>query len=55
VTAGFIMQMVLVPRYINLLSNGLFQQFRNDDKVDGVNALGLIVGVKGIHAVAAHF
>jgi saccharopine dehydrogenase-like NADP-dependent oxidoreductase len=54
-TTGFILQTGLAPGYINLLANGLFQQFCADFKVDSVTTLELKVGALGKHAVAPHY
>jgi saccharopine dehydrogenase-like NADP-dependent oxidoreductase len=54
-TTGFILQTGLAPGYIDLLANGLFQQFCIDFKVDSVHALELKVGALGKHAVAPHY
>jgi saccharopine dehydrogenase-like NADP-dependent oxidoreductase len=55
VTTGFILQTGLAPGYINLLANGLFQQFCADFKVDSITTLELKVGALGKHAVAPHY
>jgi saccharopine dehydrogenase-like NADP-dependent oxidoreductase len=52
---GFILQTGLAPGYIDLLANGLFQQFCNDFKVDKADKLELKVGALTNHAVAPHY
>lgn len=52
---GFILQTGLAPGYIDLLANGLFQQFCNDFKVDTADKLELKVGALTNHAVAPHY
>ncbi|WP_268849368.1 saccharopine dehydrogenase family protein [Flavobacterium aestivum] len=52
---GFLLQTGLAPGYIDLLANGLFQQFCNDFGVDQVDKLELKVGALTIHAVAPHY
>jgi saccharopine dehydrogenase-like NADP-dependent oxidoreductase len=48
------LQTGLAPGYIDLLAHELFQQFRNDYKVNSVHTLEFKVGVTK-HAVAPHF
>lgn len=52
---GFILQTGLAPGYIDLLANGLFQQFCTDFEVDKVDKLEFKVGALTNHAVAPHF
>lgn len=52
---GFLLQTGLAPGYIDLLANGLFQQFCNDFGVDQVDKLELKVGALTNHAVAPHY
>lgn len=52
---GFILQTGLAPGYIDLLANGLFQEFCSDFKVDKVDKLEFKVGALTIHAVAPHY
>jgi saccharopine dehydrogenase-like NADP-dependent oxidoreductase len=41
---GFLLQTGLAPGYIDLLAHELFQQFRNDYKVNSVHTLEFKVG-----------
>lgn len=52
---GFILQTGLAPGYIDLLANGLFQQFCSDFEVDIVDKLEFKVGALTNHAVAPHY
>ncbi|MFV8376821.1 saccharopine dehydrogenase family protein [Flavobacterium sp. LB1P62] len=52
---GFILQTGLAPGYIDLLANGLFQQFCIDFEVDQVDKLEMKVGALTNHAVAPHY
>ncbi|MDI6050308.1 saccharopine dehydrogenase C-terminal domain-containing protein [Flavobacterium sp. XS2P24] len=52
---GFILQTGLAPGYIDLLANGLFQQFCTDFEVDKIDKLEFKVGALTNHAVAPHF
>jgi saccharopine dehydrogenase-like NADP-dependent oxidoreductase len=52
---GFLLQTGLAPGYIDLLAHELFQQFRNDYKVNSVHTLEFKVGALTKHAVAPHF
>jgi saccharopine dehydrogenase-like NADP-dependent oxidoreductase len=52
---GFILQTGLAPGYIDLLANGLFQQFCMDFEVDKVEKLEFKVGALTNHAVAPHY
>ena len=52
---GFILQTGLAPGYIDLLANGLFQQFCTDYEVDKVDKLEFKVGALTNHAVAPHY
>src|SRR3970040_2083515 len=52
---GFILQTGLAPGYIDLLANGLFQEFCNDFKVNTVDKLEFKVGALTKHAVAPHY
>ncbi len=52
---GFILQTGLAPGYIDLLANGLFQEFCSDFKVDKVDKLEFKVGALTKHAVAPHY
>jgi saccharopine dehydrogenase-like NADP-dependent oxidoreductase len=52
---GFILQTGLAPGYIDLLANGLFQQFCKDFEVDVVDKLEFKVGALTNHAVAPHY
>lgn len=52
---GFILQTGLAPGYIDLLANGLFQQFCSDFEVDKVDKLEFKVGALTNHAVNPHY
>ncbi|MFV5690268.1 saccharopine dehydrogenase family protein [Flavobacterium sp. ZT3R25] len=52
---GFILQTGLAPGYIDLLANGLFQQFCIDFEIDQVDKLEMKVGALTNHAVAPHY
>ena len=52
---GFLLQTGLAPGYIDLLANGLFQEFCSDFKVDKVDKLEFKVGALTKHAVAPHY
>ncbi|MFV5699745.1 saccharopine dehydrogenase family protein [Flavobacterium sp. ZT3R17] len=52
---GFILQTGLAPGYIDLLANGLFQQFCTDFEIDQVDKLEMKVGALTNHAVAPHY
>jgi saccharopine dehydrogenase-like NADP-dependent oxidoreductase len=52
---GFILQTGLAPGYIDLLANGLFQEFCSDFKVNTVDKLEFKVGALTKHAVAPHY
>jgi saccharopine dehydrogenase-like NADP-dependent oxidoreductase len=52
---GFILQTGLAPGYIDLLANGLFQQFCSDFEVDKIDKLEFKVGALTNHAVAPHY
>ena len=52
---GFVLQTGLAPGYIDLLANGLFQQFCQDFGVDEVDKLEFKVGALTNHAVAPHY
>ncbi len=52
---GFILQTGLAPGYIDVLANGLFQQFCIDFKVEKIDKLELKVGALTKNAVAPHF
>jgi len=52
---GFILQTGLAPGYIDLLANGIFQQFCMDFEVDKVDKLEFKVGALTNHAVAPHY
>lgn len=52
---GFVLQTGLAPGYIDLLANGLFQQFCKDFEVDVVDKLEFKVGALTNHAVAPHY
>ncbi|WP_035672102.1 saccharopine dehydrogenase family protein [Flavobacterium sp. 83] len=52
---GFILQTGLAPGYINLLANGLFQQFCIDFEIDKADKLEMKVGALTNHAVAPHY
>ena len=54
-SSGFILQTGLAPGYIDLLANGLFQQFCLEFQVDKVDKLELKVGALTTNAVAPHF
>lgn len=54
-TTGFILQTGLAPGYIDLLANGLFQQFCNDYEVEKVDKLEFKVGALTTNAVAPHY
>ena len=52
---GFVLQTGLAPGYINILANGLFQQFCTDFEVTKVNKLELKVGALTKHAIKPHY
>tara|TARA_R110001583_G_scaffold4351_1_gene25157 strand:+ start:1334 stop:2476 length:1143 start_codon:yes stop_codon:yes gene_type:complete len=52
---GFVLQTGLAPGYINVLANGLFQQFCTDFEVTKVNKLELKVGALTKHAIKPHY
>jgi saccharopine dehydrogenase-like NADP-dependent oxidoreductase len=52
---GFLLQTGLAPGYIDLLANGLFQQFCSDFKVAKADKLEFKVGALTKHAVAPHY
>jgi len=52
---GFVLQTGLAPGYIDILANGLFQQFCGEFEVDKVDKLELKVGALTNHAVAPHY
>jgi saccharopine dehydrogenase-like NADP-dependent oxidoreductase len=52
---GFVLQTGLAPGYIDLLANGLFQQFCKDFEVDVVDKLEFKVGALTNNAVAPHY
>ncbi|MFV8343536.1 saccharopine dehydrogenase family protein [Flavobacterium sp. XS2P39] len=52
---GFVLQTGLAPGYIDLLANGLFQQFCRDFEVDKADKLEFKVGALTNHAVAPHY
>lgn len=52
---GFVLQTGLAPGYIDLLANGLFQQFCSDFEVDKVDKLEFKVGALTNHSVAPHY
>lgn len=52
---GFVLQTGLAPGYINVLANGLFQQFCEDYGVDKADKLEMKVGALTVHATAPHF
>ncbi|MFV5685085.1 saccharopine dehydrogenase family protein [Flavobacterium sp. GB2R13] len=52
---GFVLQTGLAPGYIDLLANGLFQQFCIDFKVNTVDKLEFKVGALTNHAVTPHY
>ncbi|MFV5693090.1 saccharopine dehydrogenase family protein [Flavobacterium sp. LT1R49] len=52
---GFVLQTGLAPGYIDLLANGLFQQFCTDFEIDKVDKLEMKVGALTNHAVAPHY
>ena len=52
---GFLLQTGLAPGYIDLLANGLFQQFCNDYEVEKVDKLEFKVGALTTNAVAPHY
>jgi saccharopine dehydrogenase-like NADP-dependent oxidoreductase len=52
---GFILQTGLAPGYIDLLANGIFQEFCRDYKVTTVDRLEFKVGALTKHAVAPHY
>lgn len=52
---GFVLQTGLAPGYIDLLANGLFQEFCTDFAVDQVDKLEFKVGALTNHAVAPHY
>ena len=53
--SGFLLQTGLAPGYIDLLANGMFQQFCIDYKVNSVHTLEFKVGALTKHAVAPHY
>jgi len=52
---GFILQAGLAPGFINVLANGLFQQFCRDFKVDKVGSVNMKVGALTQNAYPPHF
>jgi saccharopine dehydrogenase-like NADP-dependent oxidoreductase len=52
---GFVLQSGIAPGYIDVLANGLFQQFCKDFEVDQVDKLEFKVGALCDHAVAPHY
>lgn len=52
---GFVLQTGLAPGYINILANGLFQEFCKDFGVLKVDKLQLRVGALSKNAIAPHF
>jgi saccharopine dehydrogenase-like NADP-dependent oxidoreductase len=52
---GFVLQTGLAPGYIDLLANGLFQQFCTDFNVNTVDKLEFKVGALTKNAVAPHY
>lgn len=52
---GFVLQTGLAPGYIDILGNGLFQQFCRDFEVKKVDKLELKVGALTRHAVSPHY
>ncbi len=52
---GFVLQSGIAPGYINILANGLFQQFCEDFKIDKVDTLEFKVGALTRHVVAPHY
>ena len=52
---GFVLQTGLAPGYIDVLANGLFQQFCTDFTVDKADKLELKVGALTKHAIAPHY
>jgi saccharopine dehydrogenase-like NADP-dependent oxidoreductase len=52
---GFVLQTGLAPGYIDLLANGLFQQFCIDFDIAKVDKLEMKVGALTDHAVAPHY
>ncbi len=52
---GFILQTGIAPGYIDVLANGLFQQFCSDFGVEKVDKLEFKVGALTENAVAPHF
>jgi len=52
---GFVLQTGLAPGYIDILGNGLFQQFCSDFEVKKVDKLELKVGALTRHAVFPHY
>lgn len=52
---GFVLQTGLAPGYIDILANGLFQQFCADFEVAKVDKLELKVGALTRHAIAPHY
>lgn len=52
---GFVLQSGLAPGYVDILANGLFQQFCEDFKIDEVDKLEFKVGALTRHVVAPHY
>ena len=52
---GFVLQTGIAPGYIDVLANGLFQEFCKDFGVDKVDKLEFKVGALCNHAVAPHY
>jgi saccharopine dehydrogenase-like NADP-dependent oxidoreductase len=52
---GFVLQTGLAPGYIDLLANGLFQQFCKDFEVEAADKLEFKVGALTNHAVAPYY
>lgn len=54
-STGFVLQTGIAPGYINVLANGLFQQFCHDFEVNKVDKIEMKVGALTDNAVAPHF
>ena len=52
---GFVLQSGIAPGYINILANGLFQQFCEDFKIDKVDKLEFKVGALTRNVVVPHY
>jgi saccharopine dehydrogenase-like NADP-dependent oxidoreductase len=52
---GFILQSGLAPGFINVLANGLYQKFSQDNQVEVVDSIAMKVGALTQNAASPHF